>query len=745
MNENTAISNVAEQKMTIVTEFIERLKPADRHSFITQHKLEANKLLVNDVGHLYIPLQNLGGEIIGVKQLTGPQRNSQLNTNSDEVGYFEFVGDFGSLILLADDYLTAHKVHHETGYRTIMIAHHDDLFAIKDLLAPFKGEVVLVYCAGGSVVPKSQLVSLGIEIFDASSDVNFIRRMEEAVERASLRIPAGYELDDDGVYIVSHGHDGVETRQWICSPLKVSALTRDIDNKNWGRTVEVLDADKMAHTFAMPMTQVISSNFIEQLAECGLTFKAKYKSEVNEYLMKAQPLRRARCVSKTGWYKETFVFPNRVVGEMDEKVVYQNSFASNCNYDESGTLDEWQDNVASLCKGNTRLAFGVSAAFATMILHLVSGESGGFHFRGESSRGKTTILTLAKSVFGNPRNLPRWRATVNGLEGLAGGHNHSLLCLDEFGQLAEVNPKSAGEAIYMLGNGEGKQRMKSNNMMQNTLSWQLLYLSAGEVSLNSILARAGLQVRGGQEVRFIDLLADAGKNLGAFDTTHDSPDGNQFALTIKENAFKYYGTAAIAFLDKVTAQYEKSKKRVIDSMDRFMRHLDLTDADPQVYRVAHRFAQIAASGELASSFGVTGWEEGEANNAALACFESWINERGGNGSQEAKAALEQVSGKLMSLGLLRFNTAGQSAARNGPVWGVMDENFYYVYTNSFRDFLCEGLNVKAVEKALFDAEVLVVSKDRSTIQKKIENQNVRVYKIRKKILEFTSVGNQTGG
>lgn len=78
---------------------------------------------------------------------------------------------------------------------------------------------------------------------------------------------------------------------------------------------------------------------------------------------------------------------------------------------------------------------------------MLDGESGGFHFRCGSTRGKTTILLLAKSVWGSPNNLPRWRTTANGLEGLADMHNHSLLCLDEFSQLAEVSPKVAGEAI----------------------------------------------------------------------------------------------------------------------------------------------------------------------------------------------------------------------------------------------------------------------------------------------------------
>ena len=68
---------------------------------------------------------------------------------------------------------------------------------------------------------------------------------------------------------------------------------------------------------------------------------------------------------------------------------------------------------------------------------------------------------IAKSVWGTPDGLPRWRATANGLEGLASIHNHSLLCLDEFSQLAEVNPKTAGETIYTQANSSCRcERLK---------------------------------------------------------------------------------------------------------------------------------------------------------------------------------------------------------------------------------------------------------------------------------------------
>ncbi len=88
-------------------------------------------------------------------------------------------------------------------------------------------------------------------------------------------------------------------------------------------------------------------------------------------------------------------------------------------YRTQGTLIEWQIHVAKHCVGNSRLILAVSSAFAAMLLHHAGMESGGLHFVGESSIGKTTALRIAASVYGAPDYLHRWRATTNGIEALA--------------------------------------------------------------------------------------------------------------------------------------------------------------------------------------------------------------------------------------------------------------------------------------------------------------------------------------
>jgi putative DNA primase/helicase len=717
--------------------FMGALEPASYTDYELGQELSGVLMGANE--DLYLPLHNKDNELTGVKVLRGESAPSVIGTGASESGYYLLDGQQANVILLTESAELATLLHRETDYSVALLGAFDDFGNVSKQVAPFQSNNVSLYCWRGESDAQELLVSHGIQGVDCTFEQDMTSVIGEAVKKAKLRIPKGFAIKEDGVYQQSQGKDGVLHETWLCSPLVVGALTRDLNSTRWGRYVELLDSDGITHQFAMPMEQLTNSSFIKALVHRGLVYEYGTEKHINRYLSQAKPIQRARSVSKTGWYDDVFVFPEKVIGETHEKVVYQSSTSLIYSYDERGTLKEWQENVSALCVGNSRLTFGVATAFATMLLKLVDGECGGFHFRSGSSRGKTTILTMAKSVFGSPESLPRWRATVDGLEGLAASHNHTLLCLDEFGQLAEVSPKSAGEAIYMLGNGEGKQRSKSNGAMMDRSSWQLLYLSAGEVSLKSVMEGAGLKVRGGQEVRFIDLPADAGANLGAFDTVQDFADGNQFALAIKEGSLKYYGTAATAFLELVSGDYKSCKQSMLSKMAEFIESLELAESDPQVHRVAQRFAQVAAAGEIATELGVTGWEARESFKAATVCFDAWIESRGGHGSQEEKQILEQVSNKLLSWGLLRLNTAEQAAARNGDVWGTQDTNHFFIYSKAFKNTLCEGVDSKMAETVLLKHGVLISQGNRNTVQKKINGTNVRVYKLDKRVLEFSNM------
>lgn len=78
-------------------------------------------------------------------------------------------------------------------------------------------------------------------------------------------------------------------------------------------------------------------------------------------------------------------------------------------------------------------------------------------------------------------------------------------------------------------------------------------------------------------------------------------------------------------------------------------------ANSQVKRVLNRFAIVAAGGELATNYGLTGWEAGESYLGAKACFDNWLsNLSNAKDSQEEAQAIEQIRLFIEQHGESRF-------------------------------------------------------------------------------------------
>lgn len=55
-------------------------------------------------------------------------------------------------------------------------------------------------------------------------------------------------------------------------------------------------------------------------------------------------------------------------------------------------------------------------------------------------------------------------------------------------------------------------------------------------------------MKAGQELRLVDISADAGRGLGMFENLHDFEGGAVFADRLKAVTSEYYGTAGKRFL-----------------------------------------------------------------------------------------------------------------------------------------------------------------------------------------------------
>ena len=445
------------------------------------------------------------------------------------------------------------------------------------------------------------------------------------------------------------------TQCWICSPLHIDAVTHDPHEGNFGRLLRFQTTLGKWVTWAMPMEMLRGdcADLRGVLLGMGVQLDPFNRSLLAVYLQDKAPKRRIECALQTGWAGidfKAFVLPDSVIGPKAASVAYQSGARAADEYTQRGTLHGWQEGTAALAVGNPLLALALCAAFAGPVLARVNMESGGLHLIGDSSTGKTTALESGCSVWGGPSYRRSWRTTSNGLEGAAALFNDSLLALDE---ISECDPRAVGETVYMLGNGRGKQRAGRTGAARAVTRWRSSVLSTGERSIATTMAEGGHRIKAGQTVRLLDVPAQ--RTFGAWDNLHQFATGTAFSDALKREAATHYGHAGRAFLEKLTRDHETSFSAALDAIKALPA---LKGTSSQASRAAGRFAVLALAGELATTYGITGWTKGAAIEAAAVGFAAWQSLRGADkGNSERSQIAERINSFLERHGDSRFMNA----------------------------------------------------------------------------------------
>ncbi len=537
--------------------------------------------------------------------------------------------------------------------------------------------------------------------------------VDAANELVSFRHGEGqFTVNQTGVwYQAPPNSNGVTPApQWVCAELHVVAQTRTSKSEEWGRMLVWHDEDGVRHQWAMPNELLQGDGLVvrQELSRLGLQMAhgRAARELLSSYLSVCPCDARARCVDRMGWHGTIYVTPSESIGQENEIVVFQNAQAIEPALSVSGSVESWKDSVAALAKGNSRLVFALSVAFGAPIVEVVGADSGGIHFRGKSSSGKTTALKVAASVWGDPNTYPRlWRATTNGLEGLAALHNDGLLILDELSQIAA---KDVGDSAYLLANGQGKSRASKSGNARQAARWRLLFLSAGEESLVAMMAKAGKKANAGQEIRLADIEADAGVGMGIFEELHGQLTPSAMALAIKDAAASNHGAAGMAWLRLIVSDRPALADFIKQGIDQFTKEVVPANAEGQVVRVGQRFGLVAMAGELATHYGLTGWSQNEAIEAAKKCFSAWLASFGGTGNREDRALLSQVKAFFELHGSARFedwvNASGRVVNNRAGFRKVDTEGqvTFYVLPEAFKE-ICKGFDPKVAAKALASA------------------------------------------
>ncbi len=527
------------------------------------------------------------------------------------------------------------------------------------------------------------------------------RVFDDWIERGGTKYRAG-------VWFFGADKDGNPVQFWVCSPVRVEAVTFDGSDNNFGRLLRFKNTLGRWREWAMPMDLLrgAGDDMRGELLSMGVEIdpSAKARNLLASYLQAKPPKRRMRCALQVGWCDGSFVLPDAVIGPKASGVIFQSGERGHDEHTTGGSLQSWQVDISARAVGNPLLLLALSASFAGPMLARCNAEGGGVHFVGDSSTGKTTLLEAGCSVWGGSNYRRSWRATANGMEGAAALFNDCLLALDE---ISECDPREVGAIVYSLGNGRGKQRAGRSGNARAVSRWRCFILSSGERSIATTMLEGGHRAKAGQAVRLLDIAA--ARTFGAWDNLHDLPSGTAFSDAIKRASVTHHGHAGRAFLEKLT----RDSRDFCALLER-IKDLPVLSADGgegQDRRAAGRFALLALAGEVATEYGITGWPEGEAIKAAAEGFRVWRAMRG-KGNDERRQIIEKVSGFIERHGSGRFSDA--DATSEVPIrdragwWKESNESREYLFTAEGMREALKGFDFNRALDVLQEAGALPV-------------------------------------
>jgi uncharacterized protein (DUF927 family) len=592
---------------------------------------------------------------------------------------------------------------------------------------------------------------------DLDREVKKRVKVAEKTEKEEEAAEFVYSMTERGLF----AKDELNHFTYISQPFEALGHCRSVPDArgrstDWGLLIRFRDID------GVTCDEIVSAGRLhgDLAALCSDLALAGMKIETEErprrlfrrYLNHFSSDDRVTLVKRTGWHmlgsQDVFVLPDKTIsaGPLPEKVVLT-AASGDRTYEASGTLEQWKASVGTLARDHFLPRLAVSTALASPLLYLVGGiEGGGVHFYGSSGTGKTTVTRMGASCWRCGADLPTWRSTANGLEGESARASGIGFVLNEMGEA--TSPSEVGRVVYMITNAVGKIRMSRNINLRDPLTWLLLFLSSGEVSLETMLAEGGQRPKPGQLVRLLDVRAD--RPNGAFDDLGEA-EPHLYAQQCERAAETHFGTAGPEFVKQLLERKttsESIRERIEALVGKWLP--DGTVGAGQPARAATRLALIALAGELATEFDILPWPKGHAITAAEWAFGQWYAARGGHSTYERRQAIAQVKHFIENYGQSRFDLfeiadanktvqdmEKRSSIRVGYRKGVGADQRWLVSTQAWEADVCKDLDHVLAAKALGD-EGMLEPGDGNHLSKQVRIGGLkpRFYVLTPKLLEW---------
>lgn len=531
------------------------------------------------------------------------------------------------------------------------------------------------------------------------------------VQTQGMLVPENWVVNDSGIRHIEMVLGELKPVLFSAEPLFVSAKLVNVDD-----TTEKLEItyrrNSKYKTLIAPRADMLNKNSIIHYADAGLPVSSGTAGTMTKYIAEMEaanahviPIRRA--IRRAGWVGDEFYpysMKDGIVAQTDGNETERLLAA----LQKSGSEEAWLSAAAKVREMPFARAM-LAASFASPLLEKLHHRNIYVHIWYSSRSGKTAVLKLAMSIWGDPRILvSKYFSTIVGMERTAGTLKHLPYALDE---LQTLNQKRlpVNDVVYTLGNGVGKTRGRVGDGIQKIEEWRNCILSTGEQPMSADNSMDGVNTRL-MELYACPLNKDG---IGA-------PD-DELGRALHQVAETNYGFAGENYIRWLIPHLDGLQKDYTTFVNA------LESKNVQRDNIA-----VLALADYYSSIAVFGFPEDRAYAEAVALGELLLKNQEDNAPKDSiESAWEFLCGWIASNKVHFCGSKGQFDMP--PVYGKAEKNAVYVIASVMNDALEEaGFSARKCIKGFQERNQIETFKDsqgkvRSQTTMKIKGTPVKVY------------------
>ena len=537
---------------------------------------------------------------------------------------------------------------------------------------------------GNSLEDLFKLEKTVYSLEDKKNKFNLNHYILDTIDGFDFANPIDYQVDHDGVKKISFTMRGEEKIEVISNiPILITEQAINTDHN----VVNLILAFKRNGEWKKEKVDretICDTKKILSLCNSGFPVHSGNAKKIIEYLNDYE-------FANLGVMKTLYLTHNNGWKEIKEKMVFglgknilgieegeaNISFSPELGFERFtkslntyGSFDNWLSEIKPLMK-NKKVAFSIYASLSASLLSLVDCSSFLIHFWGDSSMGKTTVMEIASSVWGNPAKesgglITSWNNTMVFVERIATFFNDLPMFLDD-SQTAD--DKTVSKIMYMIGNSTGKGRGKKSGGIDSNKSWHTVCFSTGEKQLTESTQYDGAKAR---TIEFNG--SPFGRNEGKI--------VNDVKGCVREN----YGHIGQLFLNQLIKDLKDPEKLIEykEAYKTFRDLLTIKTTNEISNRMAQYFAVIQLAGTLIEEYLNLG---GNVQEVIEDCFLEAINERKSEGDTSTRALNEVIS--YAQANIKKF--MGKSDDMVKEHYGIWRDNEYIAFfPHKLKEILTKG-------------------------------------------------------